>query len=270
MATTLNQHAYEYIRHALESGGLTAGSRVSATALAGEIGISKTPVREAINRLTTEGLLLRVPQKGAFVKVADRQELVDLIELRALLECNAAAQAARRIRPAELDELEGHVSNLRRWIDEHLRYVSQGGPIVPRFNPKMPNLAFHMTILRAAGNRQVIQIIEQTEVMTRMFGHRTDAPSAREDRVGSAEANYKVHEDVYEAIRRRDADGAWQAMAAHMDRARKNILARFDWLHAPHEPDEALERDFPESVRELIRKEVQRIETRKSTEAEEK
>ena len=73
------------------------------------MGVSHIPVREAISQLCSEGLVEQIPRRGAFVRQPNRQELVELIELRKVLECNAAAQAARRIGDADLAELKKHL-----------------------------------------------------------------------------------------------------------------------------------------------------------------
>ena len=93
MKFTQRENAYQQIRQRLLDGGLPAGVRLSPTALAREIGISHIPVREAITQLQSEGLVVHFAHRGTFVKGMDRQELVDMIEIRSVLECYAAASS---------------------------------------------------------------------------------------------------------------------------------------------------------------------------------
>ena len=252
MAATLKQRAYEHIRRGLTSGTFSAGQRLSPAALAQQIGVSPIPVREAISQLHSEGLVVQVPQRGTFVKQADRQELVELIELRGVLECNAAARAARRIGGAELDEMEDRLATLHDLVDQ-FGVVKQEDSLTLIARWMLADLTFHMLLLRVAGNRQVIKVIENTHVMTQMFAYRTDHPEAWANRLAYSTENHEVHHDVYLAVRRHDPKAARRAMAAHMRRARKNMLGRFDWLHAQHDADDPLTRDFPDSMRGLVR-----------------
>src|ERR1700760_1132275 len=109
MSQTLKARAYQHILSKIAAGGVRAGGRLSAAALAKELGVSHIPVREAISQLHSEGLIDQVPRKGAFARRPERSELVEMIELRSVLECNAAAQAALRIDDAQIYDLEKQV-----------------------------------------------------------------------------------------------------------------------------------------------------------------
>ena len=252
MTVTQRQIAYEWIRQKLIRGILSAGDRLSPAALAREIGVSHIPVREAISQLQSEGLVVQLPRRGAFVKTPDRAELVELVELRGVLECHAAARAARRIKDTELDELEGRLNQLRELSDE-IRSASANDLLPPLGRWMLTDLAFHMVLLRAAGNRRIVKVIEDTHVMTHMFGYRADHPGGWADMSAFVADNYAVHRDVYTAVRRHDVEAARHAMAVHMARARKNTLARFDWVHQPHDADDPLVSDFPDSLRQIVR-----------------
>ena len=235
MAATHKQSAYDYIKERLIRGALSAGDRLSPAALAREIGTSHIPVREAISQLCSEGLVVQRPHRGAFVRQPDRREVTDLMDLRKVLECNAAAWAARRITDPELDELAAHVNRMRV-LRGQIREAEARGQRLPldRWGPV--DVAFHRVLWKAAGNQQVIKVIEDTNIMVRMFGYRTDYPVDWPKMAAFYAGNYKVHRDVYLAVRRRDPKRARRAMAAHMRRTRRNLLARFDWLCRQQQP----------------------------------
>jgi DNA-binding GntR family transcriptional regulator len=245
------EHAYRHIRRGLIEGRLSTGARLSPTALAREIGMSHTPVREAISQLQSEGLVVHMAHRGAFVKQPTRHELIEMIEIRTTLECAAAAQAARRINGAQLRELE------ERWRDLCETVAAYGGPgaeVDERgANWVLADLQFHMVLFHAAGNRLAMRVIEDNRIMTMMFGHRTGAPEASADWIAIRDKNLEVHKDIYEAVRRRDPKAARRAVAVHMKRARKSLLGRFDWLQQPHDAESDLVRDFPDSLREAVR-----------------
>jgi DNA-binding GntR family transcriptional regulator len=229
MATTHRQSAYDYIKEKLIRGELSAGDRLSPAALARAIGTSHIPVREAISRLCSEGLVAQIPHRGAFVRQPDRQEVIDLMEMRKVLECNAAAWAARRITDSELDDLGSHVKRMRAVL-EQIRAAEARNERLPRDSWGPIDVAFHRVLWKAAGNQQVIKVVEDTNMMVRMFGYRTDYPMDWPTMTEFYGGNYKVHCDIFAAVRRRDPRAAHRAMARHMRRARRNLLARFDWL----------------------------------------
>src|SRR5258708_6678592 len=98
----LREHAYKHIHGKLLAGEMPAGHVVSEHSLAREIGISRTPVREAIRRLEQEGILEQVPRYGTIVRRPERRDLEELYQLREALEPYAVAQAAGRLGPQDL------------------------------------------------------------------------------------------------------------------------------------------------------------------------
>ena len=128
--------ATELIRQAILDGRLEPGSRLKEEELARELGISRTPVREALLMLQAEGLIETTPNRGAVVRTHDADDLIDLYQLRALLEGYAARQAATRISGDELDLLRESCDR----FDAHRRRrrprARQGEPLVPQRDPR--------------------------------------------------------------------------------------------------------------------------------------
>jgi DNA-binding GntR family transcriptional regulator len=220
MKLTQRENAYRHIRHKVTTGLFSAGQRLYPAALAEEIGVSLIPVREAIGQLQSEGLVVHRPRRGVFVKEAERRDLVDLIEFRTALECTAAAAAARRINSAQLKELDRLWQDLSRTAE---RFRIPPDPASNDLDHLLEewhaaDLAFHMLLFRAAGNRRAIRAIEDTHVMIRMFA----GPAV------FAVRNLQVHTDIYEAVRRHDSKAARRAMSLHMRRAGRRLLGHFD------------------------------------------
>lgn len=246
MKTTHRQRAYEYIRDRITSGAIPTGERVSATAFARELGVSHIPVREAISQLQSEGLIDHRAHQGAFVKGADRDELVDVMEVRGLLEANAAASAARNASAQQMEELDDCWQELVRSTEAF--QVPPGTDIQDALRQLLAaDLEFHMTILRAAGNRRVIQFIQETRVMTYMFGYRNDDPILSSDPSSFGGRTYRVHKEIYEAVRRRDAKAAKKAMALHLRQAGRFVLARYDRLARGDLPRDSPDRTEPQT-----------------------
>lgn len=267
--SALREKAYSFIRNGISAGLFAAGDRLSPAALAKQIGISHIPIREAISQLHSEGLVNQVPRRGAFVRRPGRGELAELIELRKVLECNAAAQAARRIGDAELSKLDAYLRDLHAIQKEIAEAASAVGGkasgksgkeqllLEPLFDSlarwQLIDLAFHLLILRAARNRWVLKVMEDTNVMTRMFGYRSDRPDNWADMATYMSENLELHRQIFFAIRAHDSKAARRAMAEHMRRAERNMLARYDWLIEESRKGEKKVRDFPQSFRDNVK-----------------
>src|ERR1700682_3154662 len=113
--------ATELIREAILEGRLEPGARLKEEELARELGISRTPVREALLMLQAEGLIETVPNRGAVVRTHDADDLIDLYQLRALLEGYAARQAAARVSDEELDLLRESCDRFDAIADTDIR-----------------------------------------------------------------------------------------------------------------------------------------------------
>ena len=115
---SLAEQAYRHIRSKLSNGTFVPGEQLVNRVLATEIGVSVIPVREAINRLATEGLVEHVPGSGAFVRQADGQQLNDLYVLRDAVESCAAGEAAANITVFQLEALESILDEARKIAKE--------------------------------------------------------------------------------------------------------------------------------------------------------
>jgi DNA-binding GntR family transcriptional regulator len=104
--TTLRQRAYRRLRAKFFSGELVAGMTLTENQLAKELGMSRTPIREAIRQMEMEGLLDYAPRYGAVVRSPDARELDEMYSVREALESHAAAAAAQRISPDSLSKLD--------------------------------------------------------------------------------------------------------------------------------------------------------------------
>jgi DNA-binding GntR family transcriptional regulator len=106
VAETSTLRVRDQLQHAILDGVLKPGERLRAEALAQRFGTSRTPVREALIQLEAQGLVEVEPNRGAVVRTFDRDDLFDLYQVRALLEPQAAALAARRIDAEDVERLE--------------------------------------------------------------------------------------------------------------------------------------------------------------------
>ncbi len=217
----LRDHAYQYIRKGLTEGRLHAGQRLSVGSLAKDIGISRTPVAEALLRLTMENIVEQVPRVGTIVRRPGLEEMADLYELRELLEAHTAARAAERIEEGDLKLLEQLVREMGR-LCHHLRDSSASmmdGDSAQRFMAL--DLCFHKLIARAAGNLTISRIIEDTRMFVRIMSQRR----RQENTLTSMIRIYRTHGRIFTAIKRGDTATASLHMRLHIQRGRDGVLA---------------------------------------------
>jgi DNA-binding GntR family transcriptional regulator len=197
---------------------MLAGCRLSDDALAKEIGISRSPVREAISQLVSEGFVEYRPRCGAFVKSPSRRELVELYEVRSALESFAASKMAILATEDQIDQLEQCHRDVLNIVQQcrNLPDHTLDGECVGRF--MAADMQFHLHILRAAGNNRLLEMVEDCKILLRVFGHGL----IKLDRHLMAESAQQ-HALVVEAIRRHDADAARNLIISHIATASKRL-----------------------------------------------
>ena len=144
----LRDVVFNTLRKAILRGELKPGERLMEIQLANKLGVSRTPIREAIRKLELEGLVVMVPRKGAHVAKITLQELNDVLEVRRGLEEMAITKACERITEEELDELEASAMRFEKLL--------KSGEIMEL---AAEDVKFHDVIYNATCNRRLIQIL---------------------------------------------------------------------------------------------------------------
>lgn len=196
--------AYARLIGEIGAGQLRPGDRLTETDLAERLGLSRTPVREAIRQLESDGLVTHVPRLGAVVRALDLAEITELYEMRAVLEGTAARLAARAAAAVELDELDEINAAMRAAPTPRARYDA--------------NRQFHRMILNAARNRFLVKSVEAVQKTLLILG-----PSTLEESARSSEACAE-HDGLLSALRARDGTAAETAMRAHIEAAHRARL----------------------------------------------
>ncbi|ESR25527.1 GntR family transcriptional regulator [Lutibaculum baratangense] len=200
--------AYQKLKQAIQDGTLPPGTRVREVEIADRLSISRTPAREAIRRLESEGLISFVPRHGAIISRLDHQQTMELYDLREVLEGTAAAFAARHASAAEIEELEEMVAS-----EEAIR----GDP----HQLAELNRLFHSALYRAAHNRYLERsLINLRDSMALLGG-----TSLRVE--GRYETAHAEHLETIQAVAARDperADAAARRHIRHAQRARLKIM----------------------------------------------
>jgi len=251
MSITLNfkQQAYDFIREQIFEGAMRGGQRVSDYSVAKAVGVSRTPVREAMSQLATEGFLEQVPKHGFFVKVLSRKELEELFDIRVLLEGYAVARATGAVSAKGLVALDGLCAEMKTIIDEMraVKNLAPGDAIVRR--QILNDVAFHLTIIRSAEIPRVLRMVSDLRLLTQLFSS-NNAERWLADPIPPLLETWEEHRSIVKAILDRDARLARERMEAHLELGKKRALALHDQKVAGADDEE---RAAPSQMMRLIR-----------------
>jgi DNA-binding GntR family transcriptional regulator len=222
--TNLIQKAYDSIHESILDGQLAVGSVVSEAALAKSLGISRTPVGEAIRQLAREGFVQQVARFGTIVRQIDREELIELYEVREGLESFAAAKVAADPDPAAVARLNEFCRVMQSISDEIEAAESDTAisePVLRQF--LAADQAFHMAVIEATGNRRMIETVRTMKTLSRVFRLRR-ARYTRESIVTAA----RCHQQITDAIASGGCERARLEMAKHVRASRLEAVAFLD------------------------------------------
>jgi DNA-binding GntR family transcriptional regulator len=215
----------EAIQDLILSGALATGSWLRQERLAGEFGVSRTPVREALRALQARGLIELHPHRGALVCRPTARDIREAYAVRAELEGFASELAAEWARDAERGRLADAADRFERLVQSEL---ARPAPSADHERPQWQdaNDRFHLTILDAAGNLRLKAMIE--ELHTSFPRNLTWSALAGHSLLLTE--NVEEHRRVLEAIDARDPGGARAAMVVHVRRAGDLVVRHFDEL----------------------------------------
>ena len=222
MQETLSEKTYRELRRKVVTGELEAGSQLVNRTLAQTMEVSLAPVREAIQRLATEGLVEHVPGAGAFVRKPSAQDLDELYVLREAVESAAAAEAARNVTQGQLDTLDGVRSEFETILTAIRSQKSQTATEEIMDHWLACEERFHLIIVEAARNRLLAKVIKDYTAVGRVFGMQRHPAAILT--LAVAEATCRDHDNIAEAIRTRDADTARRLMGDHIRQGRETVL----------------------------------------------
>jgi DNA-binding GntR family transcriptional regulator len=202
-ARTLRDEAGRVIRAGIIAGELKAGEIYSANALAEKLGVSPTPVREALLDLANVGLVDPIRNRGFRVRVPDDRDLDEIGELRLMLEVPAMRKVVERASVDELQLLEPAVSEIENAAEagDMSRYI-------------LADREFHLGLLELTGNARLVRLVGQLRDQTRVIGLAELAAS------GGLMASTREHREILRALQRRDGDAAEALMQAHIEHTR--------------------------------------------------
>jgi DNA-binding GntR family transcriptional regulator len=199
----LTEQAYQSVKRQLLNGSFPEGSKLTEEYLSSALGISKSPVREALMRLESEGLINIEARRGAYVRKFSAKEVHDLYDVRALLEVHAVSVV--EITPELLEQMAASIDRMRNNLEvrDKLRHIEE-------------DIYFHGLIAGSTGNeefRKILDNIQQKSLLCRMATFYLSATTAP-----------LSHQKIYAAMRDGDREGAQREMHDHILFVRDTLL----------------------------------------------
>lgn len=194
------EQAYRAIKQRIVSGEFRPGTQLNIDALARQLGVSNSPIREALRRLENERWVETIPFRGAFVRPFDQAELADLYELRAMLELSALRKVMPRPSAEGLNQLEKALAELRAAVEKSdpLAYLAA-------------DTRFHQSIVDMAGNRRLSEMYATLVEQGKCFMLGRGPESMARYRKGRDQ-----HGAIFEAVRRGDTTAAVRLLEEHL------------------------------------------------------
>lgn len=221
----LSDKAYEHIRRRVFSGELPPGTRLVNRKLAESIGSSFIPVREAINRLASEGVVDQVAGAGAFVRSFERQEVSEIYDVRELVEPFAAGQAARLMTDHELDELQAVFEDWDR-LGRTIIATKRNLTADQLEQWLLLNQRFHEVIITASRNRFLAKIVTDAHVLSRCFAAHRMLPHLLSHAL--VRSTLKSHRQLLAALAKHDSTAAESVVREQLRIGRKSVLGFLD------------------------------------------
>jgi len=211
----LREMVYEELKMQILTGKIIPGTRMMEVDLANEIGVSRTPIREAIRKLEKEGLVTIEPRRGAYASQISTKDMVEILEVRQNMEGLAAFFAASRMDAEQLAELK-EVAELyndavkSEDMQEMIKYDTR----------------FHRIIVESCNNKVLVQMIEQLQEVVLRFRY------IYYDNFKRAENMPEEHHEILTAIETGNAEAARAAADIHIDRLKELVI--HDGMHQKH------------------------------------
>lgn len=196
----LRDVVFNTLRQAILRGELKPGERLMEIQLANKLGVSRTPIREAIRKLELEGLVITIPRKGAEVAEITEKSLRDVLEVRRVLEELAVSLACDRMGEEEIGKL--------RWAAREFKKTLSYNDVT---KVAEADVAFHDIIYHATGNERLVQML--FNLREQMYRYRVEYLKRKE----SHPRLLAEHDQIVEMISKRDKAAATKAVCAHID-----------------------------------------------------
>lgn len=219
------QRAYLYIQQKISGRELSAGSAISEVAMAAELGLSRTPVHEALRQLLGEGLLEEDSNGSIVVVRLSRQDFVELYELRLVLEAHAVSKIAKRsLAGNDLERLQALAGDIKALRNQLVKSGKKNlnGEQMKRF--EMADIGFHTFLMSIAENSVALKVFNKVRYLIRVFASRHAGHNAE-----ILARVHNEHLDMIHALENGDAERAVRAISQHIQTSQQERLKEYSY-----------------------------------------
>lgn len=203
----LRDVVFNTLRQAILTGELKPGERLMEIHLANKLGVSRTPIREAIHKLELEGLVIMIPRRGAEVAQITEKSMSDVLEVRRAVDALCVELACDRISEEELDALKKACDNFEEAVKtKDVKVIAQA------------DVNLHDIIVQATRNQRLVQLINNLSEQMYRYRFEYIKDFSQHDKV------IEEHRMIYESLRDRNAEAASEAAKTHIDNQKKAII----------------------------------------------
>lgn len=218
----ISEELVKYIKQQIISGELNPGDRIVETKLARELGVSQTPVREAIRHLHGEGIITIVPNKGPMVRTLDMKDVFEIYSVRSMLEGLAIRLATQNASDEQIAEVESFYEQMKLKLHDDS---------IPSLLPDSSHI--HRIIIDMSSHSRLINMYQSISFQISLVNRLLGAKSTKQKEVDQ-------HLELIEVLRNREPDIAEQTMRKHIFRSYRDFIQLTEKKEQPLEFDEKL------------------------------
>lgn len=220
----LREVVSETLRQAIQDGVLQPGERLMEIPLAEELGVSRTPIREAIRKLELEGFVVMIPRRGTYVANISLKDITQVFEIRSALEELAAGLAAERITEEEIEELERMLVE----ISDHMESKDMERIVEA-------DIKFHEVLYKASRNDRLAEIVHNLREQIIRFR------SVSMNQPGRLAKTWEEHRQLVEAIGAHNSLQARKIARIHMEHSEQALLMGMEDRETAHDVEASLQ-----------------------------
>lgn len=203
----LRDVVFNTLRQAILTGELKPGERLMEIHLANRLGVSRTPIREAIHKLELEGLVTMIPRRGAEVAQITEKSMNDVLEVRRAMDALCIELACERISQEELEALKDACDHFEEMVKtSDVKKIAQA------------DVALHDIIVQATGNKRLVQLINNLSEQMYRYRFEYIKDFSQHDRL------IEEHRIIYNSLMNKDRETATEAAKVHIDNQKKAII----------------------------------------------
>jgi DNA-binding GntR family transcriptional regulator len=208
--TALSEKVYLILRTKILKHELKFGEKIQIDEIASQLGVSRTPVKDAVNRLALEGLVEKVPRRGTFVTTLTLQDVAELLDLRLLLELYAAEKVM------EKGKVESLLAEMKKCMSNIYSIANSDDPDYDAYMSW--NRDLHLSLIRLADNKRVLQIYKSLNI------HLQVARVHYSHSVEDVTQTQQEHQVIYEAFENGNWEQVKKAISTHINNVKTEVL----------------------------------------------